>query len=101
MIYQDVAYKVLYVENNYTLNATRHSFSPYSESFQTIFVDSVCLRVTNLSGIIDRIPFKGNPYVNVGDEITVEKDAAHPGFYVLSENITQQQIIDKFCSKKH
>ena len=101
MIYQDVAYKVLYVENNYTLNATRHSFGPYSESFQTIFVDSVCLRVTNLSGIIDRIPFKGNPYVNVGDEITVEKDAAHPGFYVLSNNITQQQIIDKFCSKKH
>ena len=89
-------YKVLHVDYNYTLKSEPTSVA---QGFcQDLLVDSVDLRLVNDNGTILTYNFDTNPYVNVGDEIIINR-CYNGRKCVVVENLTQKQLIADFIAK--
>ena len=84
-------YKVLHVQYNYVLTSGFETDKPLK-------INSVDVRVSNQCGNILMFHFDKNPYVNVGDEITVVSSGTDG--CELCSNLTQSRIIEEFKRTK-
>lgn len=90
-------YKVLHVEYNYVLK-TKQIDAQAQEFSQKILVSSVDLHVVDVNGTVLTCNIPHNPWVNVGDEVIIDRTYSGQRC-CLKENLTRKQQIADFIAK--